>query len=294
MGRHMNPGIGFALLAFGSWGLIPLYWSFFHEISPFETICHRIFWSWLFYSAWLLLKPENSRRLSNKERLALFAASLLLGGNWWIYIYAVNSGQVTESSLGYFINPLLNFSLGVFFLRERLSIPKKIAVFSAVVGVAYLTWLNHGVPWIAICLSLTFGTYGLIKKKISVSSLQSGQFETIALLPVALLVLAKIFVDHKTEVASRSWETWALLISTGPVTGMPLLWFASAARSMKLSTLGFFQYIAPTMQFLLAMFYFKEAFDFHKAIGYSFVWFGLLIVIIESATHGLKNRRLHR
>jgi chloramphenicol-sensitive protein RarD len=288
----MNSGILYALLAYVSWGVIPVYWSFLHEVSAYETVCLRVILSWIFYGILLKLRPQDLRKLSNKEKLFLLLAALLLAINWWVYVYAINSNQVTESSLGYFINPLMNFALGVFFLGEQLSRPKKAAVAAAVAGVAYLTWVNQSVPWIALALAITFGVYGLLKKKISVSSLQSGYFEMLVLLPVSVISMIQFFWSHPDVFAERSWQTWALILSIGPVSGTPLLWFASAAQRMKLSTLGFFQYLAPTLQFLLAMFYFHEAFDVHKAIGYALVWLGLAIVIIETALHMGRSRKV--
>lgn len=277
----MNPGYIYALLAFGVWGIIPIYWVLFNKIDPIEVLCHRVLWSFVFYTLIVSIKKLKTHTTVN-QKLFLGFAGLLIGINWGVYIWAVNNGHVAESSLGYFINPLINFILGVLLFHEHISQPKKVAIGFAMIGVFYLTWVYQGLPWIALSLAFTFGIYGAIKKRIQIPSILGMQLETLILLPFVLGYLIHIGIQNPHIYLERDFSVWLLLISCGVVTGLPLIWFSSAAKRIPISTLGFFQYLAPTLQFLCAILYFKEDFSVEKAIGFSLVWLGLGIVISEA------------
>lgn len=277
----MNIGYIYALLAFGTWGIIPIYWSLFKSLDSTEVLCHRIIWSFVFYTFIVGFKKIKDRATA-KQKLYLLIAGLLIGFNWWVYIWAINNGHVAESSLGYFINPLMNFSFGFFIFKEKLSQPKRIAILFATIGVLYLTWIFHTLPWIALSLAFTFALYGIIKKKVQLPSALSVQIETLFLLPLGLGYFLQLGLQNPQILISRDFPTWLIILSTGVITALPLIWFTSAAKRIPLSYLGFFQYLAPTLQFLCAIFYFKEDFNKEKAIGFLFVWVGILIAITEA------------
>jgi chloramphenicol-sensitive protein RarD len=230
----------------------------------------------LFYrkKSFFIFKPE-SKALAKY----LVLGSLLLMSNWLVYIYAVNSDQIVESSLGYFINPLANIALGVFFLNERLSFYQKVATVLAVVGVGIITFAQGQIPWIALFLAASFSLYGLIKKTNPVASLNSNQFESAIMLPFALFYIF-LHRDSWSHMEHRELSA-ALLIGSGIVTGLPLIFFAIAAQRVPYYLMGFFQFLAPTIQFMTGVLIYGEPLSKMQLAGFSFIWAAGLLLIIQ-------------
>jgi chloramphenicol-sensitive protein RarD len=279
----MNPGVVLALAAYLLWGAFPLYFMLVKFVPTPEMLAHRVLWSLAFVAilltfaqrwAWL---PKLVRQPRTLRIFALSAA--LLSINWGLYFYAVSHGRIVDASLGYFINPLVSVLLGSIVLHERLRAPQWVAVAFAAAGVCWLTWLAGDLPWIGLAIAATFAIYGLLRKTAPLPSMEGLALETLMLTPMALGYVVWLSDTGDSTFASSDspWSTLALLALSGPVTSMPLLLFAAAARRIQLSTLGVIQYIAPSMQFLLAVFLFHEPFDGHKAAGYVAIWTGLAI-----------------
>jgi len=274
----MNSGIIYAFATYILWGLFPIYWKQLHHISAAQLIGHRILWAFL-----MLLLVIVTTRQWGKFRAKLNAATLkthglaagLLGVNWLTYVWAVNNGYIIESSLGYFINPLLYVLLGMIFFRERLRPLQWIPLGLATLGVLYLTFVYGRLPWIALILAFTFGFYGLLKKKSTLGSLYGLTFETgIILLPALGYLLYEINRGQGVFGQISSSTDW-FLIGAGAVTAIPLLLFAKAAQRISLTMIGLMQYIAPTMQFLIGVLLYKEEFTSSQAIGFGIIWFAL-------------------
>jgi chloramphenicol-sensitive protein RarD len=285
----MNPGIVYAFLAFVIWGLFPVYFKTLHQIPALEMLSHRAVWSLLFLIVvllvrhhWSWLKPV----LRNRRLVARFAASaVLLSANWGIYIWAVNAGHIVEASLGYFINPLINVLFGYAFLGERLRPLQWTAVGVATAGVAWLTWQSGTLPWISLALAATFGGYGLLRKTAQLGALEGLTLETLLLFPVALVYLGVLGLTGASHFEHATLPLKVLLACAGPVTAIPLLLFAAAARRIPLSTLGLVQYVTPTLQLLTGVLVYHEPFGSVRAVGYGAIWVALALYSFE----GLRN-----
>lgn len=275
-------------LGFGAyliWGFFPLYFKALSSVPSTQVLAHRFVWSFLLLSVVLISRKEWKvlfELLRDKKTVSIYAiAGSLLAINWGMYVWAVNAGFVVETSLGYFINPLVNVLLGVLFLRERLRWSQWLPVGIAAVGVAYLTIQYHSLPWIALTLAFSFGFYGLVKKIAPLSSLYGLTIETMILfLPATLYLFLQEMNGHGGFGHGTIWVT-ILLILTGVVTVIPLLMFGSAARLVPLWTMGLLQYIAPTCQFLLGVLVFHEPFTIERLIGFSLIWMALLLFSTE-------------
>ncbi|RZM82564.1 EamA family transporter RarD [Leptolyngbya iicbica] len=276
----VRAGSLYAVLAYGAWGLLPIYWKFFQQSSPVEVLCHRMIWSLVFLTGILLVQrrqPEVGVLLRSPKtwRLLLVTATLLTC-NWGLYIYGVNSDRVVETSLGYFINPLVTVLLGFVFLRERLLRGQQIAVGLAAIGVGYFVWQFGAVPWIALGLAFTFAFYGLLRKVVAVAPLVGLAVETLLITPLALMAVSYwqvTGVGHFGESVGLS----LLFIGAGVMTSMPLLWFNNAAKRLRLSTLGFFQYVAPSIQLMLGVFLYREPFTPTHLVTFGCIWMALAI-----------------
>lgn len=282
-----NKGVIYGAAAYIMWGFFPIYFKALQMVPPMQIMMHRVVWSFLFVMLLIFLRKEwPSFRESLREPRVLISYTLtavLLAANWLIYIYGVNSGQVVETSLGYFINPLLSVALGVVFLRERLRLTQWIPVGLAALGVLYLTLQYGSPPWIALALAFSFGMYGLIKKIAPLGSLHGLSLETgIIFLPAVLYLL---FAENQGYGAfgHLGWNVTILLALVGVVTALPLLLFGMAARSIPLSLLGILQYIAPSVQFLLGIFLYQEPFSTSLLMGYVIIWLALIIFTLEGA-----------
>ncbi|MET3130141.1 chloramphenicol-sensitive protein RarD [Oxalobacteraceae bacterium GrIS 1.11] len=282
----MNPGVLFAALAFFCWGLFPLYFHALGAVPPLEILAHRMLWSLLFLGIVLSARRQWSwvRQVAGQPRVigGFVASALLLSGNWFIYIWAVNNGHVIDASLGYFITPLLNVTLGFLLLHERPRRIQWLAIGLAACGVAWLAWQTGQMPWIALALALTFGGYGLLRKTAKLGALEGLSFETMILFPLALAyVLWLSWHGRNTFLNSDSDTLRWLLLASGPITAIPLLMFASGARRIPLSALGLLQYISPTMQLLLGVWMFHETFTAQRLSGFLAIWTALALYATE-------------
>lgn len=282
MSQETRRGLWVAIGSFVIWGLMPLYWHLLKAVPALQIVAHRIVWSTLLVVAWLLWSQGRGwlrAALARPRAVWMLALSgLLIGFNWSLYIWAVNAGHVVETSLGYFINPLLNVVLGVALLHERLSRVQWTSVALAALGVAWLTVHFGQPPWIAICLALSFALYGLLRKLMAIDAVAGMGVESVYLLGPALAVLLW-GQDHGQGGFFTTWGMGvdALLVFGGALTALPLIGFSFAVRRVPLSTVGLIQYIAPTLQFLTGVLVFHEAFDSGRLVGFVFIWAALVI-----------------
>ena len=281
----MQNGIGYALGAYVLWGLFPIYWKWLHQVSPLQVIGHRIGWSFILLMIVILVSGQWTKFRSTLTRRVLgiyLIAGILLSLNWLIYVWGVNNEHVVESSLGYFINPLLSVLLGLIFLKERLRPMQWVPVALAASGVIYLTWTYGSLPWIALSLAFTFGFYGLVKKLSPLGSLYGLTLETGLVFLPALGYLIFVEANGQGAFGHIGVVPDLLMIGTGVVTTIPLLMFASAAKRIPLTMVGIMQYIAPTLQFLIGVLIYKEPFSSTSLIGFSMVWIALIVFWVES------------
>lgn len=288
----MQTGLVYALIAFGIWGLFPLYFYFIIDVPSLEVVLQRSVWSLLFIGAvlawqkrwsWLSDFVVQPRRL-----LPFVLTGLLLLANTLTYVYAVQTQQVVEASLGYFINPLVNVLLGVLVLRERLTPVKWVAVALAATGVLWLTWQLGRLPWIALVLAGSFGLYGLVRKTASLGALEGLALETLLLAPLILpLLLWWTFAKHGVWLQGDVGLV-ATLALLGPLSALPLIFFAAAARRLPLATLGLVQYISPTIQLLLGVWLFHEPFSSSRLIGFGFIWAALALVSADTVRQSFR------
>jgi len=287
----MKRGAWQAVGAYLAWGLFPLYWKQIESVPALELIGHRIAWSFVTLVAIAAVTGKTGAPLRPRGRvLAIFTLSaVLISVNWFTYVWAVNGGFVVETSLGYFINPLVSVLFGVLVLGERLRRPQWLAIGLAAGGVAYLTLAHGSLPWIALVLAVSFGSYGLVRKIAPLDSFDGLTLET------GLLFLPAVAYLGYTEHAGRGAFLHAgpfsdvLLVGAGPVTTVPLLLFASAARRIPLSLMGVLQYIAPTVQFLLGVLVYKEPFDRAQLVGFALVWTALVVFGTEGLLRKTEN-----
>lgn len=281
--NESRKGLAAAALAFVIWGLFPLYWHLLKAVPSDQIIAHRIVWSAVLLCLLLCLRDGLGWLRSILARPRTFwllgAASVLIGANWSLYIWAVNAGHVVETSLGYFINPLLSVLLGVVVLGERLRRLQWLAVAIAAAGVVWLTWQAGRAPWIAIGLSLTFGFYGLLRKLTKVEPVAGIGVESLFLLLPALGWLLWVEAGHGGAFFSGGWGAgvMALLVLAGAVSAVPLIAFTYGVQRVPLSTVGLLQYIGPTLQFLCGLLFFREPFGSDQLIGFACIWAALLI-----------------
>jgi chloramphenicol-sensitive protein RarD len=289
-----NRGFHYAAAAYTLWGFLPIFWKALHSVPALEILAHRMVWSLTFVLVvltlkrrWTWLKPA----LHNRRILITFLATgALLSLNWFTYIWAVNAGYIVESSLGYFINPLVNVLLGVIFLGERMRGWQWTAVSLAAVGVLYLTFHYGSLPWIALTLAFSFGFYGLLRKTAPLEALEGLGMETAVMFVPAVSYLIYLELTGRAAFGHGSWTTTFLLLLAGVVTAVPLWLFALGARRVTLVTLGLLQYIAPTLQFLIGVFVYNEPFSRAQMLGFSIIWLALLLYSAESVVTARKRR----
>ena len=285
----MNTGMLYAAAAYAVWGLLPVYWKSLQSVPAYEVLCHRMTWSLVFVMAIHGIRRDWSwiRHLRERPKIAVtyFVTASVLAINWWTYIWSVNSGQIVETSLGYFINPLIYILLGVILLSEKLRKAQWFAIGIAGLGMLYLTVQYGKVPWIAFVLAGTFSVYGLLRKTGPLDSLDGLTLETTLLFIPALGVLFFLEVIGTGSMTRGSLQQGVLLSGSGVATGLPLLFFAAGARRIRLVTLGILHYIAPTLQFLIGIFAYHEPFEKNRAIGFVFVWAALAVYTVEGLHH---------
>jgi chloramphenicol-sensitive protein RarD len=279
--QRAGAGLAAAIGAFTIWGVLPLYMKPLHALPALEIMAHRIVWSCLLVFAWLAWRGDVgavSTALANPgTRYRLMLTAVLISINWLIYVWSIAHGHVIDASLGYFINPLLNVVLGVFVLGERLNAMQKFAVGLAAAGVLYLAIVAGRPPWIALALAASFGGYGLIRKVVQVEAVPGLATETLLLLPFAFGFLLWMQLQGTGAFGHAAPHVNALLLGSGLVTALPLALFAYGARLIPLSTVGLVQYIGPTLQFLLGVWVFHEAFTLQRGIGFAFIWSALAV-----------------
>lgn len=274
-------GLAAAAGAFAIWGLFPLYLRALQVVPALQIVAHRVAWACVFVLAWMALRGELAglrKVLTNRGLLLrLAAAAVLISINWLAYVWGVSSGRVVETSLGYFINPLVNVLLGVAVLSERLNRTQWVAVGLAAAGVIYLTIAAGHLPWIALTLAFSFGTYGLIRKTAQVDALPGLAIETALLAPLAGGYLLWCAVRGDGALGSQGGLTDALLVGSGVVTALPLFLFAYGARRLPYSLVGVLQYIGPSLQLACALLVFGEPFGHERAVGFALIWSALLV-----------------
>ena len=274
--HRSRQGLLYGLGAYTLWGLIPLYFKAIASVPPIELVAHRVGWSFLFLGLIMTVGRRLGALLtalrSPGVMLRLGLSTLLLAVNWFTFIYAVATSQVLQSSLGYFTTPLMNVVLGVVFLKERLRLPQLLGVLLAACGMVNLALTMHQPPWVALSLAVSFGIYGLLRKTVAADGLLGLFIETLLLLPAAMAYIVWLRFSGSATVGLLVSRIDVLLVFSGLVTSIPLLLFAAAARRLTLSSLAFMQYLAPTLQFLLAVLVFREPFSTPQLVSFACIW----------------------
>jgi chloramphenicol-sensitive protein RarD len=284
--RRATLGVLWAAGAFFAWGMIPLYFRALRAVSPFEIIAHRVLWSVVFLVAVLAFKrgfaPVRATLAQPRLMARLVLTSALIASNWLTFVWAVNAGRILDTSLGYFLTPQVNVLLGFVFLHERLRRAQWLAVLLALAGVVNQIWLLGQLPFISLVLALTFGSYGLFRKQLPVDAITGLLVETLIAAPFALGFLVYLQQRGRLGIAHQGRPTDLLLVGLGVVTAIPLLLFAAGARRLRLATVGFLQYLAPTMTFLLAVLVYGEPLGLARALTFVFIWAGILVYAADS------------
>ena len=284
--RSGRQGLWYGVGAYGVWGLFPIYWKLIESVPARQIIAHRIVWSFLLLAVVRAVvgarRQPRERLLASRPVVGLYTvAAALIAVNWFVYVWAVNHGFILETSLGYFITPLVNVLLGVVILRERMRTLQWVAVALAATGVGYLAIVYGDVPWIAIALAVTFGTYGLVKKKAPLRSVAGLTLETGLLFLPALVYLAVAENSGTGAFLDGDGRTRLLIAASGPVTTLPLVLFAAAVQRIPLSMIGILQFIAPTIQFALGVLVYKEPFSHQQLVAFGFVWSAVIVFVAE-------------
>ncbi len=281
----MNSGVLYAALAYTAWGLFPVFFKQLGNVNAFEVVLHRMVWSLVFLMAVLAVLRRWAwlREVAHQPRvLAAFGLSaVLLSANWSVYVWAVQNAQVVDASLGYFILPLVNVAFGFAFLQERPRPVQWLAVAMAAAGVVWLTLQAGRLPWVALVLAATFGVYGLLRKVATLGALEGLTLETLLLAPVAVGLLAWWAWHGQGALVQANASTLGWLLLAGPLTAIPLLLFAAGARRIPMATLGILQYISPSLQMLLGVWLYGEAFDPARALGFYLIWLALVVYSLD-------------
>ncbi len=282
----MSSGVVYAALAYVAWGLLPAFFKQLSSVNAFEVVMHRTVWALAFLVCVLFFMQRWKwlvGALRQPRVLAMFSVSaLLLAANWSVYVWAIQNAHVVDASLGYFILPLANVAMGFFFLRERPRPGQWAAVAVAASGVLWLTLQAGRLPWIALLLATSFGIYGLLRKVATLGALEGLTLETLLLSPIAAGVLAWWTWHGQGALAQGNAVTLGWLLLAGPLTAIPLLLFAAGARRISMATLGVLQYISPSLQMLLGVWAYGEAFEPSRAVGFGLIWMALLVYSAES------------
>jgi chloramphenicol-sensitive protein RarD len=283
--NEIKMGAIYASFSYLLWGLLPIYWKLLGHVKADEILANRVLWSFLFMILLLMVTRkwrafiETTKELINnkKQLMALTVASILISINWFVYIWAVNNGHMIETSLGYYINPLVSVILGVVVLKEKLSKIQIASFIIALTGVLILTIAYGKVPWVSLILALSFGLYGLAKKLIKVESAIGLTLETMVVAPIGLIYILFLFLNHTNSLWNISVGTDLLLIGAGVATAVPLLYFAKGAQRIPLSMLGYIQYLAPTITLFLGIFIYHEAFTKYDFVAFICIWIALAV-----------------
>lgn len=283
----MRRGITFGLVAYGVWGLFPLFWPLLEPAGAPEILAHRVVWSLVFMAVVLTVRRHwrTLRGLTARTWLQVATAAVLIAVNWGVYIFAVNDGKVVEAALGYYINPLVSVALAVVVLRERLRVLQWVAVSIAAVAVVVIALGTGGLPWIALTLAVSFALYGLVKKVVPLAATASLTAEALVLAPAALAFLTWLQLTGRSSLTGHGTGHVVLLAAGGLVTIVPLAAFAVAAKALPLSVVGFLQYLTPTMQFLLGVFWAHEHMAPSRWAGFVIIWAALAVYSVDAVRH---------
>ncbi|MGD2024333.1 MAG: EamA family transporter RarD [Desulfobacterales bacterium] len=288
-GTDSTAGVAYAVSAFLIWGISPIYWKTLRSVPALEIILHRIVWSFFLLVPLIVIMRRWQEFIAVfknlRTLLILLFTALIVGGNWLLYIWAVNSDHLLQASLGYYINPLVNVVLGMVFLKEKLRAPQILAVVLAAVGVLYLTVYFGEFPWIALMLAVSFGFYGLIRKVAPVGAVVGLSVETLLLSIPALIYLYHLDRLGQGSIFRVSLKLDLMLMGCSVVTALPLLFFTLGARRLYLSTMGLLQYIAPSCMFVLAVFLFREPFASAQVVTFVLIWTALAIYSTDSVRY---------
>lgn len=287
--ENYKQGIFFGLAAYVLWGILPVYWKALELVSPFEILSSRFMWSCvfvflliIFQKKWPLFAKEVKLVFSNvKTGAAMAAAGITISFNWGTFIWAVNNGHIVETSMGYYINPLVSILFAVVFLRERLDKMQLAAITCAFIGVASMVYSFGKIPWVSLTLAFTFALYGLLKKILPVSALTSIMLETLLITPLALVYEYSLWQQGVSFYASGNLQVIMMLTGAGIVTAIPLLLFTAGARLLPLKIIGFLQYISPTLTLLIGVFVYNEAFTASHLLAFGWIWAALLLFIVS-------------
>ena len=287
--ENYKQGIFFGLAAYVLWGILPVYWKALELVSSFEILSSRFMWSCvfvflliIFQKKCLLFTKEVKQVFSNvKTGAAMAAAGITISFNWGTFIWAVNNGHIVETSMGYYINPLVSILFAVVFLRERLDKMQLAAITCAFIGVASMVYSFGKIPWVSLTLAFTFALYGLLKKILQVSALTSIMLETLLITPLALVYEYSLWQQGVSFYASGNLQVIMMLTGAGVVTAIPLLLFTAGARLLPLKIIGFLQYISPTLTLLIGVFVYNEAFMASHLLAFGWIWAALLLFIVS-------------
>lgn len=287
--ENYKQGIFFGLAAYVLWGILPVYWKALELVSPFEILSSRFMWSCvfvflliIFQKKWPLFTKEVKQVFSNvKTGAAMVAAGITISFNWGTFIWAVNNGHIVETSMGYYINPLVSILFAVVFLRERLDKMQLAAITCAFIGVASMVYSFGKIPWVSLTLAFTFALYGLLKKILPVSALTSIMLETLLITPLALVYEYSLWQQGVSFYASENLRVIMMLTGAGVVTAIPLLLFTAGARLLPLKIIGFLQYISPTLTLLIGVFVYNESFTASHLLAFGWIWAALLLFIVS-------------
>lgn len=287
--ENYKQGIFFGLAAYVLWGILPVYWKALELVSPFEILSSRFMWSCvfvflliIFQKKWPLFAKEAKQVFSNvKTGAAMVAAGITISFNWGTFIWAVNNGHIVETSMGYYINPLVSILFAVVFLHERLDKMQLAAITCAFIGVASMVYSFGKIPWVSLTLAFTFALYGLLKKILPVSALTSIMLETLLITPLALVYEYNLWQQGVSFYASGNLQVIMMLTGAGVVTAIPLLLFTAGARLLPLKIIGFLQYISPTLTLLIGVFVYNETFTASHLLAFGWIWAALLLFIVS-------------
>ncbi|MEK5037895.1 EamA family transporter RarD [Sporosarcina sp. FSL K6-3457] len=294
-------GVLWAVGSYLIWGIMPIYWKNLEHVSSTEIIISRIIWAFVM-TLLLVLMIKGGRHLiediqrlwkSQRDFWLLFLASVLVSGNWFIYIWAVNHDYIVQASLGYYMNPLISVLLGIFFLKEKLSRAQQIAFLLATIGVTILTISYGQFPWLAFSLAATFAIYGLIKKRIQLDALRGLTIETFFIMPFAVIYYMWLFMGDSVVFLQADIKTDILLVLTGVATALPLVMYAKGVQRIPLYMAGFLQYIAPTMMLFIGVVIYKESFEKIDLLSFSFIWVALLLFTASKVLEVMKMKKSH-
>ncbi|MFS0574854.1 EamA family transporter RarD [Sporosarcina sp. 179-K 3D1 HS] len=298
MQRERN-GALWGIGAYVIWGVMPIYWKVLGHVGSFEILVSRIIWASVLTTL-LVVFMRNGRNLisdfrtlwqSKRQFWSLFFASTLMSGNWFLYIWAVNHGHIIQTSLGYYINPLVSVLLGIFFLKERLSYSQQVAFLLATVGVVILTFSYGHVPWLSLALAISFAVYGLVKKQIQLDAIRGLAIETLFILPFAMVAYGWLFFHSPTAFLQVDVKTDILLVLTGVATGLPLILFVKGAQTMPLYMVGFLQYIAPTLMLIIGVSIYGEKFESIDLLSFSFIWAALILFAVSKIAEVIQQKK---